>query len=120
MNLGGSAQRLSSSFGKTEIAYLAFLHELCHRANGFFNWSAGIDAMLVIQVDMIDAKPPQTSFTSLADVFWLTIHAARLRISWIANNTKFRSDHNLIALSLPFPQDSRLYKARRRQPCRGK
>ena len=56
MNFVGAANGGGRGFGESEIFYFAGFHEFGHGADGFFDGRFGIDAMLVVEVDVIDAE----------------------------------------------------------------
>src|SRR5215472_3976545 len=97
MNLHRLAQRLRARFGESEMAHLAFFHELSHRADGFFDRSVGIDAVLVVEIDVINAETVQAGFAGLAYVFGLAINAAGHGIGGIANDAELRGEDDLVA-----------------------
>src|SRR5205807_5261899 len=70
-----------------------------HRTNCLFNGRVGIDAMLIIKIDNIDIEPPQTSLARLADIIRLAADPAKLRLDWIAQDSKLRRDYDLFAMA---------------------
>ena len=58
-----------------------------------FNGHPGIDPVLVVQVDAVDAEALQTALACLADVLRV---AADLRFAAIADDGEFRGDLNLL------------------------
>ncbi len=44
--------------------------------------------MLIVEIDVIDAKPLETGFAGLLDVVRFAIHAADLRIGGIADDAE--------------------------------
>src|ERR1700682_443139 len=79
---------------------LAFLDQLRQGANRFLNRRIRIDAMLVIEVNVLDAQPLQTSIAGLLHVVGLTADAAGIRIAGITDNPELCSQHDLVALAL--------------------
>ena len=53
--------------------------------------------MLIVKIDRIHAQPSQAALAGLADIFRFATDAPGVGILWIANNTEFRSQHNLVA-----------------------
>src|SRR5437764_12214889 len=54
-----AAQRRRGRFGDAEVTHLARGDEFAHRAPRFFDRHTRVDAVLVIEVDAIDAEPFQ-------------------------------------------------------------
>src|SRR5207248_6233479 len=52
----GSPNRLRSRLGQTQEADLPGLHELSHGADGLLDGNRRVDPMLVVEVDMVEAK----------------------------------------------------------------
>ena len=59
MDLARAAQRLDAGLRQAEVADLAGLHEVGHRADRVLDRRARVDAVLVVEVDVIDAEPLQ-------------------------------------------------------------
>src|SRR5207249_10622847 len=51
-----ATNRLHSSFRKAEVLHLALLKQLLHRTGDVFDRHAGIDAVLIEQVDNVSPK----------------------------------------------------------------
>src|ERR1700686_1207865 len=84
---------------------LALLDQLRQGANRFFNRRIRIDAMLVIEVNVLDAKPLQTSFAGLLHVVGLAADAAVTWVAGIADNPELCGQHDLVALALDRASD---------------
>ena len=67
------------SFGDPDIPDLSLFNQLGHGANGFFDRYFGIDAVLVIDIDGIDAQAFQTAFNRFEHVFRCSIQNGALR-----------------------------------------
>src|ERR1019366_1738118 len=93
MDLTRAPDRLRSRFGKTKGAHLAFFHPQRHRPYWFLARSVGIDAVLVVQLDRIDAEAFQAALDRLADVFGLSVDAPGAIRS--AYDSELGSDHHL-------------------------
>src|SRR6266403_5008932 len=87
------------------MADLALLDQFRQRANRFLNWRIRIDAMLVIEVNVFDAQPLQTSFAGLLHVVGLAVDAAGIGIAGIADNPELCGQHDLVALALDRASD---------------
>src|SRR5579872_3415971 len=105
MNLHRLTHRLRAGLRESEMAHLPLFYQLSHRANGFFDWRVGIDAVLVVEIDVVDAEAAQAGFTALAYIFGLAIDAPRHWIRRIANDSKLRSEDDLVALALDGASD---------------
>src|SRR5438034_1771900 len=70
-----ATNRLHSSFRKAEVLHLACSNQFLHRTGDVFNRHAGIDAVLVEQINHIRPESLQRSFSDLFDVLWPTVQA---------------------------------------------
>src|SRR3546814_5016485 len=66
--LRGAAQRFGPGFRKRDVADLALLHQLHHPADDLLDRDRGIDAVLVEEVDRVDAEPLERAFARGAGV----------------------------------------------------
>ncbi len=64
----GTADGLRSRFRQTQVPDLSFAHEVGHRSHSVFDGRVGVDAMLVVEVDRIDAQSLQARFAGLAHI----------------------------------------------------
>jgi hypothetical protein len=76
-----ATNRLHSWLRKSEVLYLAFLNQLFHRAGNIFDRHAGIDAVLIKQIDNIGPESFQRSVGDLFDVLRPTIESNLLTFS---------------------------------------
>src|SRR6266581_5418758 len=67
---------LGRGFREPEIAHLALLDELGHRAHGVLDRGIGIHAMLIVEIDDLDAETAQARLAALPDVLGLAVDAA--------------------------------------------
>src|SRR5208337_3181986 len=82
----GRGRRLAQA----EVTHLPLPDQLRHGADGLFDGDVWIDAVLVVEVDGIDAQPPERAFAGLAHVFRAAVYASppyrlcrrRSRTSW--------------------------------------
>src|SRR5262249_36033309 len=87
----GPADTLRPRFAKAEEAHLALFDETRHRANRVLDRHRGIDAVLVIEVDDIDAEPLEARLAGLNDIFGAAVDAiGAARPPGLA---EFRCDH---------------------------
>src|SRR6267378_6853524 len=87
------------------MADLAFLDQFRQSANRFFNWCLRIDAVLVIEVNVLDAQPLQTSFAGLLHVVGLAVDAAGIGIAGIADNSELCGQYDFVAPALDRASD---------------
>jgi hypothetical protein len=95
MHFGGTANSAGSGFRKADKADFSFLHQFGHAADRFFDRHVRIDAMLVKQVDRVNAKPLQRSLASPSGVLRATIYSRR-RVS-IPAHRELGGDHQAVA-----------------------
>src|SRR3954452_10498187 len=91
-------KRLRGSLRQTQIAYFAIPDELAHRADGLLNRYFEIDAVLVVQIDHIDAETPQAGIARLLHVLRPAAYAQELAV-FRADIAEFSREHDLIATS---------------------
>jgi hypothetical protein len=72
-----AAQVRRECLGQTDPADLALVDEPGQSADGLLDRDLGIDAMLLVEVDRVDAQPPQARLAGLADVLRATVDRAR-------------------------------------------
>src|SRR5438874_8762005 len=82
-----ATNRLHSSFREAEVLHLTCSNQFLHRTGDIFNRHAGIDAVLIEQIDNIGPQSLQRSVGDLFDVLWPTIQAELLTFG-----TKFESE----------------------------
>src|SRR5258708_6129551 len=68
-------------------------------------YSVCSDAVLVVEVDVLDAQPFQTSLAGSLHIVWLAVDAAGIGIAGIADNSELCGQHDLIALALDRASD---------------
>src|ERR1700675_5173537 len=84
---------------------LALLDQFRQGANRLFDRRIRIDAVLVVEVDVLDAQPLQTSFAGLFHVVGLAAYAADVGIAGIADNSELCGQHEFVALALDRASD---------------
>src|SRR5665811_2633438 len=57
----GTADRLGARLREADVADLAGVHELGHRSDRVLDRRLGVDAVLVVEVDVIDAEAAERS-----------------------------------------------------------
>ena len=81
---------------RPEPAHLAFAHQLRHRAHRVLDRRVGIDAMLVVEVDRVDAEAVEARVARLANVFGLTVDALESAVG-VAHVAELRRDDHAVA-----------------------
>src|SRR5262249_60755671 len=99
MNGVCAANRFGACFGETEKSHLARAHKLCHRANCFLDRCLGIDAMLIVEIDYVNAQSAQTSFASFVDIIRLTADPAVVGPGGVTQNSKFCCNDDMFTVS---------------------
>ena len=84
----GAADCFGGRFRKTEKTHLALFDQARHGPDCLFNRHIGINAMLIEQVDFINAEPLQALVTALRDIFRPAIRALQSEIA------EFRSQND--------------------------
>src|SRR5438105_14161101 len=87
-----AANGIPASFRQPEVAYLARAHQLCHRADGFFDWRLGVNAVLIIEIDAIYIEPAETRITRLFHVLRLAVDSAQAWCARIPQAAEFIRD----------------------------
>jgi hypothetical protein len=94
-----ATQSLGTRFGHADVTDFAFLDEFLHCAERVLDWYVGIDAVLVIEVDIIDAEPSQARLAGAADVIRFSVNISRCEIFEVALITEFRCEDDFVAPS---------------------
>src|SRR5206468_12213111 len=76
---------------------LALLNQLPIRSSDRLGRHAGVDTVLVEQIDNIGPKSLERSFSDLFDVRWPAVHANWRTAVWIEFEPKLGGDHHLLA-----------------------
>ena len=63
-----AADRVGRGLAEADVAHLALLDELAHRADRLLDRNVGVDAVLVVEVDVIGAQPLQRAVDRAAHV----------------------------------------------------
>jgi len=99
MNLCGAAKSFGAGLGESDMTDLAFLDELRHGVDGFFDGRVGVDAVLVVEVDVIDAETAQAALAGFADIVGFAVDAAGPGIGGVANDAEFGGEDDFVALA---------------------
>src|SRR5438067_12788799 len=95
-----ATNRIRARLRQTKETHFALANELGHGVDRFFNRCIGIDSMLIIEIDHVDIEPAKTTFARLAHVIRLSTDSTKLRFLRISQDSKFRGDDNLFAMTL--------------------
>ena len=77
VHLVGAAHGRRRRLREAEEAHLALLDELRHRPHGVLDRHARVHAMLVVEIDRVDAEPPEARVACLRHVLGLAVDAGR-------------------------------------------
>ena len=100
----GAPDRLGRRLAEPEMADLALLDELRHRSDRLLDGHVRVDAVLVVQVDVIGAEPLQRALDRAADMLGRAVerpdggHVAGLRR--VHPPRELRREHVLVAMPL--------------------
>ena len=97
-----AANGIRASFRQPEVAYLARAHQLGHRADGFFDWRLGVNAVLIIEIDAIYIEPAETRVARLFHVLRFAVDSAEAWCARIPQDAEFRRDDD----AMPFAADA--------------
>ena len=76
MDFGCTAKRVWTGFREAEPADFAGFDEFSEGANGVLDRNVGINAMLVVEIDDVDAETLEAAVTGATNVGWGAVHAA--------------------------------------------
>ena len=86
---------------------LPSLHQLGERADGVLDRRVRVDAVLVVQVDVVGAEPPQRALDRGADVGRAAVEAPRAAAG-VGDEAELGRQHDLVAAALHGPADELL------------
>src|SRR2546422_5572915 len=90
-----AADRLRARFAQPDEPDLAGVDKLAHRPDGFLDRSLGIDAVLVVEIDVVDTEAAQRRVARCFEVFGPAADRALHRILRIADDSELRSERDL-------------------------
>ena len=91
-----AADRLRRGLREPEVADLALLDQLLHRADRLLDRDGLVDAVLVVEVDVVDAEPRQRRVARAADVVGLAVDAEEAAVL-AALVAELGREHDLVA-----------------------
>jgi len=95
VHLVGAANGVPARLGQAQVAHLALLHELGHRADGLLDLDLRVHSVLVVEVDVIDAQTPQRGLAALTHVRGVAADAEELALL-AAHVAELGSQHNAV------------------------
>ena len=98
VHLVGAFDGAGRGFRKAHETHLALAHEVRHGAHRFLDGRLGVHAVLVIQVDHLDAQALQALLAAFPHIVRLAIHAEEGAVR-PAHIAELRGDHALLALA---------------------
>src|SRR3954470_16751800 len=96
MNRRGAPHRLGRSFGETEVTHLALFDQPRHLADRLLDGSVRVYAVLVVEVDYLDAQTPQRRLARRAHVLGPTRDAEEAPVL-AAHVPELRRQHDAVA-----------------------
>ena len=91
-----ATQRRGRGLRQSQIAHLAGRDQVGHRADGVLDRRRRVDAVLIVEVDGVDAEPLQRSVAGLAHVLRPAVDAERLAVG-VAHEPELRGHDDLRA-----------------------
>ena len=104
----GPADGVRRGLRQAETAHLALGHQLAHGPDGLLDRGVGVHAVLVVEVDVVDAQPGQRAVAGLAHVLWPAVDGALGRVVRVAHDAELGGDHRLVASTRERPSDEQL------------
>ncbi len=92
----GAADRLGGCFGQAEVTDLAGAHKIGHGTDRIFDRGGAVDAVLVIEIDMVDAEAAERRVAGLAHVVGLAADAEEGAVA-AAHIAELRGKDHLVA-----------------------
>ncbi len=105
----GAPDGVGPGFGQAEVADLALGDELGHGADGLLDRGVGVDAVLVVEVDVVGAEPLQRAFDREADVRRAAVEPAA---AGVGHEPELGGQHDLVAAALEGAADELLVGVR--------
>ncbi len=113
MHVVGARDRLGRRLRESEKADLAGVDQHRHRADRLLDRDVGVDPMLVVEVDVIDAETPQRSVARGEHVFRAPVDPALGGILAVAHDPELGRQHDLVAPARDRAADEQLVVADR-------
>jgi hypothetical protein len=97
MHLAGARDGGGRGFGQTEVTHLAGAHQVGHGAHGVFDGHGLVDAVLVIEVYLLNPQALEAGIAAGLDVLGPAVDAARGFIGRVARDAEFGGDKHILA-----------------------
>ena len=97
MNLICAADRCRSGFGHSEIFYFSLFHKVGHRADRFLDRNLGINAVLIVKIDIIGSEPQQAGIAGGTDIIGTAVDAEKTAVL-TAHVSEFRGKNNIASV----------------------
>src|ERR1700756_3819763 len=91
-----SADGRGRCFAQAQVTHLPLPHQFSHRTDGVLDGDVWIDAVLIVQVDVIDAQPPERALAGLAHVLRPAVYASPSLTVRAAHETELRGDPHVV------------------------
>src|SRR5260221_2959085 len=92
----GPADRRGRRFREADMADLARVNQLAQRFDRVLDGRAGVNAVLVVQVDVVGTEPTQRSLYSHADVLRRAVASWLVSVA-VADQPELGRQHHLVA-----------------------
>jgi len=92
-----AANRVRGGFGEADVADFALANEIGESADGFLDGSFGIDAVLVVQIDRVDAEALEAGVAGGANVSGRAVDAAKGCVGFVADDAEFCGEEDFIS-----------------------
>ena len=102
MDRVGPADRRRRRLGQTDVADLALRDQLRQRTDGLFDRRLRVDAVLVVEVDVVGVESPQRSFYGDPDVRGRAVEVSRAAVD-VRDHAELGGQNDLVA---PTPQSA--------------
>jgi hypothetical protein len=104
----GPADGVGSGLRESQVADLARLDELGHGPDRLLDGHGGIDAVLVVEVDVVEAEPLQRRVDARPDVLRLPVDAPAGGVGRVAHDAELGRQHHLLPPVADGPADQLL------------
>src|SRR4051794_34045164 len=94
MHRHGTFDAARTRLGQPEMPHLAGGHEFRHRPDGVLDRNVRVDAVLVVEVDVVDAEPAQRRVAGLADILRTAVDPLSVAVP---PERELRREHDLVA-----------------------
>ena len=105
MDLHRATKSVGAGFGEAEVTDFAFVNEFGHGSDGVFDGRVGVDAVLIVKVDGLDAEAAQAGFAGLPDVIGLAADTTDVGILGIADDAEFCGESDIVTAALDGASD---------------